>query len=424
MHRISMLLALSAQDKKFILIASLIVLVVISFVVGFSRGFTRTGWGAFIWGCACVGWYFLVEKVDGSKIFKTLGKEEAEFFFALISAVGVILVSFILFGSLSAIVRPKKKHSVVSYNVYKHNGQNPPKQAVSLPRLDCVYNYEYEDEEAHKREKRQKIENYNNEKALKKNIKKAKGTPSAFNRILGGLISSVNFTLVLAGIGCLVAVILPAFVKWDVEGLVSSVGLKKAYPTIMAYGLDFALIAMMMGMAYGGYKAGFFRGLFGFIMTYSTIGALIFAIAFPFIGGTFAHNVIGYFAGLSAKIMPDRVVNLVPKINMLCGTIITCICSFVVALVGLWIILSLLKLALKGACHSKAFRVVDGCFGVIVMLIFATLLIILVVSGLKMAEHFSVDFHLERFYSKGSKLLKGFFTFFHERIRPFFKQFQ
>lgn len=398
MHQLYPLLA-GATGSMIIAIASCVVLAIIVFMIGYSRGFTRTGWGAFIWAIVCTVWYFIVRGNDN-------------FIMSLSMAAIMTVAGFIIFGILSAILRRKRKVIEVPYNVFE-KAEYGPSKPVDLNEM-AVYQGEPEDEEAKKVDKTKFFED---ERGFT-------DKPKLVNRIFGGFIAVINFFLVVSGLAYLAVAVLPGFTGINMEEVLSNVGLQKLYPSMQSYGVDFALIALMMGMAYGGYRAGFFRGLFGFVRAISSFVALGFAIFFPLSGSVVATNMNGFFTNVCASFIPASATEFVPSLNSILGGIFTGICIFIISLIVLWLLCSLFKALVKQTRHSKMFKTIDSFVGAVIMVLLAVLLVAFIVLILGCVQYFGASFNLNLIYTEDSRLISGFFSLFEESLLPILDKFR
>ncbi len=389
------LYSIMATNWTPIVIVAVVVAALFAFFLGFKRGFTRTGWGAFIWAIVCLVWYVIVSNMDV--------KNDVGEFGGIILACGIIAAAFVVFGFIALLVRPKRKPYDVTYHFHKKTEEQ--EEALEVAARSQQYDLEYGQVENEDEEK---------EKKERKKERKGKGGPCLFNRILGGITSLVNFALVVVGIGLLAVVFLPVFTDID---LVSTLSLSKDSDLFLrTFTLDFLFIALMMAMGYGGYRAGFLRGVYGAITSCSALIAIAVGVAFPLMGGTLAQNMTEFFGGVFTGILPEKALEFLPNLGEIIGAIVVGLIALILTLIVLWLLSCLVKAMFKETRHSKPFRVVDGILGMVAMIALALALVAFVMAIVALVEYFGVDLGTAKLYTRDSLIGKDLFKAIRDGI--------
>lgn len=384
--------------QSLVVIIAVFVVALIAFIIGFARGFRRTGWGAFVWALTAAGWLFFETKFSHLNPLAPSETDSSAFGglkASLFSLCVFIAIAFLLFGILAGICRPKKKnYDTVIHQYYQHNEQK------------FVGTYEetekYDDEEQEKEDKKR------GGKGFKKPFKVKKNKPRFFNRLLGGVISLLNCALVVCGLAAVALVVLPVFgVKLDAVYDVSVVA--KLKTLIEKHALDVLFAAVLMGMAYGGWRAGLLRGLRNLLQSIGTIVCIVGGFALPFLNIKFVLNMNDFFAtGIGHFVKDDSLLeSAVPVLGQLASGLLLAILSAI----ALALVCKLLQVLARNTRRSGPWRFVDGVCGIVTMTALGILLLAFIFVVLSMLEYFGLNLHLDAFASQESCLSGDFIEF-------------
>lgn len=384
-----------------VLIIAAAALGLIAFVIGFTRGFRSTGWGGFIWGLISVLWIFFEKKLHdknplASMKINGLSQSVVDMIAALSSLLVIVLVVFALFGILAAAVRPKKAN-IILQQYYLHEQKEI--------RVEGGEAEEYEDEKEEKKNK-----------GFDKPFKVSRPPKHFVDRLCGGLIALVNFLFVCVGLAAVALVLMPVF-KVDVSSVYESGIMQKLEKDIAAHAIDLLIVAILAGMAYGGWCTGLISGLRNVFLSVGMFAAVVGGFAFGFLKVDLALNMNDFFFDVYDKLikdgsMVDGFIPLFAKLST--GAVTALLLALIVALIG-----QLMKVLARLTRRSGPFRFIDGTFGLITMFILGFLLVAFIVFLFYMLYYFGLDLKLGGVYTEDSFLTKGFVDLMEDKLRPF-----
>ncbi len=337
------------------------VVLLIIFIVGMTKGVMRVRKGGFCLAVAGVGFIALYKFVP-NPLAKVLTKgfagKNCQLIWAVILLLAVVLVTLIIRGALAALFAPEDEKSAV---------------ATTTKSIDGV---EFEMEEAVE-------ENYSRRKTRYDVARET--SPGILARLLGGLLSVLNFVIVIAIIaGVALFVVDVLNVKGGVDGFIGGSVAKLLNKYILPYVLDFITVAIIFGIG----CHGFYAGTVGFTRTLlvkiGTILVIIFGLAAPFIDKVndikIIDGMITRCANLYAK-APK-----VAKINGLLGQITTGVLLAIIGSLIMLVINILLKLLIGVIEDTVILRILDGALATIIYLALALALCAILWSALYLLD--------------------------------------
>lgn len=382
--------AFLTENAKAIAIAGVALVVLVAFVVGAVKGFTRLGWGALIWAGSCALFYALeVNCHDANPVLKLgvvakLDPGVQSFASTLSIALLSILAALAAFGVVALVFRPKKRRRAA----IRHTDEDEDEEDI-------------EDEEEGE-------EHGEAQKGI-----------CVFNRIMGGLTAVVNTVLVLAAVACTALVIfnVTPLRYGALQSVYENGFIEKVWDFVQKYTLDFLFVAIMAAIGYGGYRTGIIGGFRSVFLTLGYIAAIALAFWLPFSKTaadkewlSFIGKLSDYFGALIGKALPESVSVILGKV--VCGLVLCIGFCIVVALVGL-----LLKLVAKAVRRVPVLRFADGILSTIVMLALGAVVCALIAAILYILEHFGI-FESSSLFESSSPLMRGLYDTFDEYLRP------
>ncbi len=338
----------------------------ITFFVGFFKGFRRVSWSGLVWLFAGTA-YFLVESflVETNPVFALLegmelGAEITAFGASFVLALACILVSLLLYGVFSLLFRPRVKRVRRSGDLF-----NSDENGI-----------EYDDEEVD-------YDDYENYRSTTILVRKGYGKPTVFGRIFGGLICAINAATVLFIVLAVALFFMGGTSLRDTTfaALYEQEIIVLLTDYVFAYGLDFLMIGVIVKLACKGYQNGFVssvRSLFG---TVGGLAALVLGFWLPFSafalpleeGGVEMLNayVVRCEGAATAMGLPIDFAPIVGKI--LAGLIL-----FVFLMLVVWLIGFLLRSLAEGIEGVGFFRVIDGALACVTYLLIGVAVCILI----------------------------------------------
>ena len=373
MNMLYSLLAINAAD--FAVYGAIAAVAILAFVIGYVRGFTRTGWGAFAWAVIVSGWLLFETKIrkDG-ELFNMSGWTASVLLLAIF-----IAVVFLLFGILAGLLRPKKKnYDTIIQQYYQH------KEEKFVGTYEETEKYDDEEQEAEDKKR--------GGKGFKKPFKVKKQKPRFINRLFGGLISLLNCVIVIAALAAVFLSVAPVY-GVEVEDVYSVAILKKCRPFIERHALDLLLSAVIAGMAYGGWRAGFLRGFRGFLQSIGAFVSIVGGFALPFLKVGFVVNMNEFFAeGIGHFVKEGSMIEqFVPVLGQLAsGLLLAILLAVVFAL-----LCKLLQVLARNTRRSGPVRFIDGVLGIVAMAVLSVALLAFIFAVLTLLEYFGLNLKLD-----------------------------
>lgn len=322
---------------------------IIPFIVGFVKGFRKISWGCVIWGLCAVGVYFALQFVQQMNL--TTGSEPLalDFPVAIAITIMVILAVMVVVGIFALIFRPHAKKPL----------------------------NEYQQAKADERERRKCLD-LDEDEILKRRVRKTK--PCFLNRLVGGVVSVVNFLVVLVAILSLAIVIAYATpFKAEIQYVIHRNEIIYLIATFVeVYTWDLLIIGFLLAMAYVGYRKGFAVGFYAILGRFGYLAMVVLAFYLPF-SPLVIEGPLKFLSGfanlLSAWTIGTMLEYIGPTIGLLIVGALLCVI--------LCIVWKLLMMAYKAIANlflrNKFLCFVDGVFGTIVNILFGVLLLVLVV---------------------------------------------
>ena len=346
-----------------------VVVLLLSFSVGFVKGFRRVSWGGLTW--ATAGVLFIA-------ISKAIPEEsKVNWLVILLLAMAVIAATCFLYGALGHYLRPKMRW--VKDDV---NGD------TSLAEFGLEFEPEYVD--------------YDGEHEYapygKRLHKTGFGPPCFFSRMVGGLTCVVNaamimwiaYSLFLLIIGATEMVYGPfgAMIQGEIPSLLY----------LLAKQTTFELIAigLIMLVAVKGYKNGMVASIRALLLSFGGVVAFIISFYLPF--SPFSSATEGFFKILGKLV--GRCINMFSGVKIfgeIAGRLAAGVCIFCVALLLLWLI----NLILTKCCHIVASttptRILDSVVAFALYLVIGAVLCVGIWFGFAAADYFGVFYVSEAF---------------------------
>ena len=359
-----------------------VVVLLLSFALGFVKGFRRVSWGGLTW--AVAGGTFVV-------LSKAFPKDhKINFIVILLLAMAVIVATCALFGVLGHYLRPKMRW--VKDDV---NGD------TSLAEFGLEFEPEYLD--------------YDGEHEYapygKRLHKTGFGPPCFFFRLLGGLTCAINSGIILWIAYSLFILTINATEL--IHGPLGSL-LQGEWPTILLAlakqcTFEFIAIGIIMLVAIKGYKNGMVASIRSLFVSFGGVVAFIISFYLPFSG--FSGATSGFFKILGKLV--SRCMNMFASVEFfggVLGRLAAGVCIFCVAILLLWLI----NIALKKVCNAiestAPTRILDSVVAFGLYLIIGALLCTGIWFGFAAADYFGV-FKVTEALSEGAYLTDGLIRF-------------
>ena len=365
---------LAVDTLKTIIFAVVGAIGLLAFMIGYVRGLTHTGWGACSWAFATLLWLLFETKIRKNAPIGLFGLEG--WVSSLVSLLICMAITLLLVGIIAGLLRPKKR--------------NRDKFAIKL-------NSDLEEGDT---------------------LKVRKNRPCFFNRLCGGLVSLINCVAVFSALAVIVLAIAPAYT--DKLEKVYTIGIVNRFrEQIERFALDLLFSAIIMAMAYGGWRAGFLRGfrtaihttgiLVGFslilFLTYKNVGIIANINAFSLEGTR-------HLAGKVIKegSIFERLVPIVAKLG-------TAGVLSILFYVCFELFCKLLLVLERNAKRSGPVRFINGALGVAATVVQALLLLAIIITVLSFFEYFGANIPLGSWIHEKSVFAGKYITFIRNIIR-------
>ena len=364
----------------------------IAFIVGFVKGFRRVSWGGFFWLVAGIATVLVLAKVGTTAPFigDATGNKATvlNFVWTLMVIGGSVLASLLIYGILGAILRPKMKWS----------------KKKKIETDDYGFEYEIDDDCDDPEDVRR------HGRTL---VKKGYGKPNILTRILGGLFSAVNASLVVALIFAIGILLVDATgLRNGPFGEMFKVETaQKVLQWTRAYALDFASIGLIFLFTYRGWKTGFLSAIRSFIVTIGAVALIGFSFVIPFHASLsklyFFNSLINRCTALFTSL---------GEFNAVAGKILA---GLFIALFAILCVV-LLNLLLKVSCRQLEtgfVRVVDGSLGCIIGILVGTVIVVAIWAVLYALNHFGI-FYVSEIFESNAPVSKAFFEAVEVYVKP------
>ncbi len=339
------------------------VILLVAFIVGAVKGVRRVSWGAFYWAVAAVGFIFaytfLIDKNPLEKILTGHLLDGAKRFWTVGLALACILLSLLVYGLFSAILRPREVWVRDNDNCYD----------------GFHYDIDYDDDTTFKGGLGQEL-----------TVRKYKS--GVFGRFFGGLLCVFNVAFVLAVIAAVGILIIQStgLRNLKISLLVTKGFMGKITPYLLSYGLDFLTIGILFGMAYKGFQVGFIGSASAVIKTLGVLGVIGLAFATPFVGKLanlpYIHGIIGKCIGIWTNAVPSFA-NVLGKLTA--GALFALVGAIVVLLVGF-----ILGKITDKIADIKVIRALDGMLSAVVFLVIGLAICVVAWELLYVLDHFDI----------------------------------
>lgn len=366
----------------------------IAFIIGFTKGFRRIGWGGFFWTIVATAFIllnkFLQEDNPLNSVFEDIAGAESVAFLSTCSiAIVSVLGALLLYGVLSALFRPKMKwvkDDSVEYD---------------------EYGFEYEADDY--------TDDYDDSRIHGKRLKKwGYGKVGIFNRIVGALVCTINAAAVLAALLGVVAVILngTGLGGGKAGELLAFPASKTVIPFIQKYLFDFLFVGIVFGVAYFGYSKGFAESFRIVFVKIGTIVVVVGSFVLPFIDLSYDWGIYGRYV--------DKCISLFSGMQEPFGAICGGLLAGLLTAIGCGVILFILNIAMKKwadvVYNVKALKIPDGILACVIFLAVGVALGALAL-GLAYVIDWADLVNVKGMF-ENSPLVSGAFMFFDEHLLP------
>lgn len=387
------ILALTGDTALFFVLAAVAIIALIAIAVGASKGFSRIGWGALCWGVGCGLFYLFETKLhDKSPVLKLGAVQKAaagvqDFAASVFWAIVAVLTTLVLYGIFALIFRSRRA------------------TAGGVPDEDEDIDDDDEDLDE-------------DEIAAKA----AAGKPvGQVDRLFGVIAAVLNALIVSAAAVCTLLVIfnVTPLRSGVLQPLYESDFLKKVWNYVHTYTLDFLFLAIIVALAYGGYRSGFIVGFRSVFLVVGIIVSLIVGFWLPFSSAASEKewlSVVGSLSGwISSRLTGALGEGLAAFVGKLGCGLILCVVLCVMVLI-VWLLLRLIERAVR---FTGALRVLDGFLSVVVAVVLGVLLCGLIGAVLYSLDYFNV-FDASGLFTEDSSFANGLFAVFDQYLKPVF----
>ena len=372
------------------------VILAIAFIVGLVKGVRKVAWGGFYWLVSGVGFIFAnmyMKKMNPyTKLLTGKLATISDCLWVLTLALGCILVSLIIYGFFSAVLRPKEMYT-------------KGKKSVSSDE----YDFELEDDEEDDTESAE-------ETTI---VIKGGGKPKFFGRLGGAFMCLINTAAVLAAFTALFLFIVDFTPLKNKEiGQMFTVSIAAtALKYAKIYALDFFIIGIIFWFGYKGFQKGFLKIIHGITSTFGILAVVVICFIIPF-------NKIGN-AGIFGE-LKDNVAPLFAKfkdpfegifLNLTTGALLA-----VVSSIALVILNFILKGLIKAIKSIAFFRTIDGFLSLIVYLALGAAIVVLILGALYLLDYCKI-FNINDGLFNESILAKNFFDGAGDFLKDFAEKY-
>lgn len=368
------------------------VVALLAFVVGCFKGFRRVSWGGFFWLIAGIAVVLVLSASDGVAPFAGNETGNRAKVFNAIWAIFVIaisvLASLLIYGVLGRLLRPKMKWS--------------KKKRIETDE----YGFEYEIDDDYD----DPIDVRRHGRTL---VKKGYGKPNALMRILGGLSSALNATLVVAFIYAIGLMLVDAtgLCNGPLYDMFRVKAGRIALEMAKTYALDFATVGLIFLCTYRGCKRGFLNAVRFFFVTVGSVALVVFSFVIPF---HVELSKLYYFNSLINRctLLFDSLGALQPIVGkVLAGALMALFCIVCMVLINL-----LLK-AICNKLETGFARVVDGTLGCVIGIIVGIVVVLALWAGLYALNHLGL-FYVQEIFDVNAPVSKIFFDAVGVYLKP------
>lgn len=379
------------------------VLLLLAFIVGFTRGFRRTGWGGLAWLLACVAYVAVGATLSGtlSQTFATMNfsPQAANFYAALVLALVCVAVVLAVFGVMAIFLRPKVKWV--------------KDEELELDEFGFEYEPEYVD--------------YDAEEGFGPYGKRMQRTgfeqPTFGNRLFGGIACLTNMLMILfivLSFG-LFSVSATKLSEGALGGILENRTVIWFLQLAQNYALDCLCIGLVIVVGLKGYGNGFLSSLRTLIVAVGTLAAIVFSFVLPFTQYSLATDGIFYFLGK----LVTRCANLLGGSETIKGFWGGRLLAGCCLMAFFAVLLVLLNLLLRYACRvverKSGIKIVDGVLASVVYFLLGAVLCVAIWCVLYTVNYYGI-FHVTEIVSEKSSLSNGLFDFAGSIMEPYIEK--
>lgn len=369
------------------------VVALIAFIIGFVKGFRRVGWGGFFLLTATAVTVILLKKVPFSGAYTGEQAKTMQFVWMLAMMGASVVGSLLVYGILGGILRPKMKWS--------------KKKKIEVD--DYGFEYEIDDDCDDPEDIR------SHGKTL---VKKGFGKPNVLTRILGGLFSAINASLVVAIIYAIGLLLVDATGLRN--GAFGKIFTVKAASTALAwtraYALDFLSVAIVFLFTYRGWKKGFLNAIRSFFVTIGAVALVAFSFVIPF------HGTLSGMYFFNALI--GRTTAMCASFGELSGVIGKVVAGVFIALFSVLcvVLINVLLAIICRKLEAGLARVIDGALGCVIGLVIGVLITVAIWAVLYVLNYFGI-FYVSEIFESNAVVSKAFFDAVEVYVKPFVQKY-
>lgn len=348
------------------------VIFAIAFIIGFARGFTRSGWGASVWALAVGCWLIYEKRIREPGKPGIFGWNDWKSSF--VSLFLFMAATFVSVGVFYGLLHLIKNHR------------------------DKYYLGERQTERQEEG----------------RSFKVKKNKPNFISRLLGGMVSLVNCVVVLTVLFMIFMAIVPLYSSVNFEAVYEVELIAKMKPYIERYALDLLFAAVIMGMAYGGWRAGFLHGFRSMVHTVGVALGVVVCLIVPFKNVAFSNNMNGFFSDVIGGFVPEFPYE--EKILPIAGKIASGIVLGGLYFIAFNLFCKLLQVLERNTKKSGPMRLINGVCGIGATMLQAVLLFIFIFSVLALLEYFGLNVRLTSWINDQSCFSGGFINFVRNAV--------
>ncbi len=369
------------------------VVALIAFIIGFVKGFRRVSWGGFFLLTATAVAVLLLKKVPFSGAYTGDQAKVMNFVWALAMMGASVIGSLLIYGILGGILRPKMKWS--------------KKKKIEVDN----YGFEYEiDDDCDDPEDIRR-----HGKTL---VKQGFGKPNVLTRILGGLFSAINASLVVALIYAIGLLLVDAtgLRNGGLGHMFNVEAARTALAWTRAYALDFLSVAIVFLFTYRGWKTGFLSAIRSFFVTIGAVALVAFSFVIPF------HGTLSTMYFFNALI--NRCTAMCASFGELSGVIGKVTAGVFIALFSVLcvVLINVLLAIICRKLEAGFARVVDGTLGCVVGLVIGVLITVAIWAVLYVLNYFGI-FYVSEIFESNAVISKAFFEAVEVYVKPFVQKY-
>lgn len=374
------------------------VVLLIAFIVGFSKGAKKVKYGGVAWLVAGVGYVFADKFLHAKNPVNNILKGRfstviVDFASSFSIALACILATLLLGAICRLFLREKKKKN-------KKRKENLDNIGVSY---DENFQYQVFDKKAKKK-------------------KRKEGKPSFFSRLIGGFACAINSATIL-----LTIIVFTLFVIYSTKlknGVLAPV-LTVSYVRFLLkyallYAVDLAIIGVIIGFASLGKKVGFFNILRPIIVKVGGLVAVVACFYIPFsrfLGKvTLMNSLVTRAVNALAKIGASA------KIATIGGKIIAGLLLAIVVIIAILLLNFVMKKIGKGIKKVGIFHVLDSALSCVVFLVIGVVVVAVALAITYALAQYNL-FHAGGLLTGDTVLSSGIYDVFDVYLKGYLQRF-